>query len=188
MAHIYLFRHGQTEFNRDHIFTGHLETPLTPLGLEQAKNLAQMLKDKTINLAYTSNLARNKITLETVLQNHPECQQTIIDDRLLERSYGEFSSHPHAEIIQKFGQAQFDKWHRGWVDKVPNGESYADVEIRIQSFLDDLKSKNYPSSTAIAICGSSNSIRLIRKIMENASITDACSWTIPYDQYFHYEI
>ncbi len=188
MSNIYLFRHGQSEFNLSKTFTGWLDAKLTPLGVEQAKALGQMLKDKKINVAYTSRLSRAIDTLNEVLKFHPECQNIITDDRMIERSYGDLAGHTHAETIEKYGQEQFDKWHRGWADKVNNGESFADVEIRVKSFIDDLR-KNYAGQNlGIAISAHGNSIRLFRKIMENASIEDTVSWTIPYDQYFEYEI
>lgn len=188
MSIIYLFRHGQSEFNLTKTFTGWLDIKLTPLGVEQAKAFGLMLKDKTIDLAYTTRLSRAADTLKEVLVYHPECQKTIIDDRLIERSYGILSGHSHQETIAKYGQAQFDKWHRDWEDKATDGESFADVEVRVQSFITDLKAKYSGQNLGIAISAHGNSIRLFRKIMENASIEDTVSWTIPYDQYFQYEI
>lgn len=188
MSTIYLFRHGQSEFNLTKTFTGWLDAKLTPLGIEQAKALGEMLKDKRIDLAYTTRLSRASDTLKEVLKYHPECRQTIIDDRLIERSYGDLSGHTHEEIIAKYGQEQFDKWHRGWTDKADNGESFADVEVRVKSFIDDLKNKYSGQNLGIAISAHGNSIRLFRKIMENATVEDCVSWTIPYDQYFEYTI
>ncbi|HEX8923180.1 MAG TPA: histidine phosphatase family protein [Patescibacteria group bacterium] len=188
MATIYLFRHGQSENNLKKVFTGWLETPLTELGRQQADALGQMLKDKRIDIAYTTRLSRASDTLKAVLKYHPECRQTIVDDHMLERSYGDFSGHPHAEIIEKYGQEAFDKWHRGWADRTPNGESFADVEVRVKEFIDMLRQKYSGQDIHIAISAHGNSIRLFRKIMENAAVEDTVSWTIPYDRYFEYEI
>ena len=188
MSNIYLFRHGQSEFNLSKTFTGWLDAQLTPLGVEQAKALGEMLKDKKIDIAYTSRLSRAQNTLKEVLVFHPECQETIVDDRMIERSYGDLSGHTHIEILEKYGQEQFDKWHRGWSDKADNGESFADVEIRVAAFIADLKAKYSGQDLGIAISAHGNSIRLFRKIMESASVEDCVSWTIPYDQYFEYSI
>ncbi len=188
MSTIYLFRHGQSEFNLNKTFTGWLDAKLTPLGIEQAKALGEMLKDKTIDLAITTRLSRAADTLKEVLVFHPECRETIIDDRMIERSYGDLSGHTHEETITKYGQEQFDKWHRGWTDKAENGESFADVEIRVKEFIEYLKPNFSSQNLGIAISAHSNSIRLFRKIMENATIEDCVSWTIPYDQYFEYQI
>ena len=188
MATIYLFRHGQSEFNLSKTFTGWLDAKLTPLGIEQAQALGVLLKDKKIDLAYQSRLSRSIKTLDEVLKFHPECQQRVTDDRIIERSYGDLSGLTHAETIEKYGQDQFDKWHRGWFDKANNGESFADVEIRVGQFIVDLKQHYSSQNLGIAISAHGNSIRLFRKIMENATVEAAVSWTIPYDQYFEYQI
>jgi 2,3-bisphosphoglycerate-dependent phosphoglycerate mutase len=188
MSTIYLFRHGQSEFNLSKTFTGWLDARLTPLGIEQAKALGEMLKDKKIDLAITSRLSRAQDTLKEVLAFHPECQETLIDDRIIERSYGDLSGHTHAETLEKYGQEQFDKWHRGWDELINNGETLAMVEIRVAEFINDLKAKYAGQNLGIAISAHGNSIRLFRKIMENASITDTVSWTITYDKYFEYHI
>jgi 2,3-bisphosphoglycerate-dependent phosphoglycerate mutase len=188
MSTVYLFRHGQSEFNLSKTFTGWLDAKLTPLGVEQAKNLGLMLKDKKIDLAYTSRLSRAQDTLKEVLVFHPECTNIIVDDRVIERSYGDLAGHTHAETIEKYGQEQFDKWHRGWTEKADNGESFADVEIRVQSFIHDLKQKYSGQNTGIAISAHGNSIRLFRKIMENSTVEECVSWTIPYDQFYEYQL
>jgi len=188
MSTIYLFRHGQTDYNLNKVFTGWLQSNLTDLGRQQAEGVALLLKDKKIDLAYVSNLTRCQETLKIILQYHPECKETNIDDRILERNYGDLAGRAHQEIIDKYGQEQFDKWHRGWSDRPPAGESYADVQVRVQAFIDDLRLKYQGIDTNIAISGSSNSIRLFRKIMEKTTEAEACSWSIPYDQYFEYQI
>ena len=188
MAKIYLFRHGQSENNLKKVFTGWLDSKLTEVGVQQAKKLGELLKDKKIEVAYQTRLSRAMDTLKEVLAYHPECKEIITDDRMIERSYGDFSGHPHQEILDKYGQEAFDKWHRGWEDRTPNGEAFTDVEVRVKEFIEDLKNKYAGKDMGIAISAHGNSIRLFRKLMENASIEDTCSWTIPYDSYFEYEI
>ena len=56
--HIYLFRHGQTYFNKKGIFTGWKESKLTPLGIRQAQGIARQLKDKRIDIAFDNTLWR----------------------------------------------------------------------------------------------------------------------------------
>ena len=188
MSQIYLFRHGQSEDNLTKTFSGWHDAQLTPLGVQQAQALGEILKDKKFQIAYQSSLSRSTQTLDAVLKFHPECTIRLTDNRIIERSYGVLEGKSHTETIAKFGQEQFDKWHRGWTDKAEGGESYADVEIRVQSFITDLKNKYHASNNGIAISAHGNSIRLFRKIMENAPIEEAVSWTIPYDSYFQYEI
>jgi len=188
MSTIYLFRHGQTTFNRDHIFTGFKDAPLTDLGIKQAKYIAKLLKNKRIDIAYQTRLSRSIDTLTPVLQTHPEIQKVITDDRVIERSYGDLAGQPHQKIIDKYGQKQFDIWHRSYRIPPPNGESFADVKVRVKDFIKGLKKKYSGKDINIAISAHGNSIRLFRQIMEKASIADTCSWSIPYDQIFTYKI
>jgi 2,3-bisphosphoglycerate-dependent phosphoglycerate mutase len=188
MSTIYLFRHGQTTYNRDKIFTGWSDPPLTNLGVEQAEYLATLLKDTKINIAYQSRLIRSIHTLEIVLKPHLKKPQIITDDRVIERNYGDLNDHPHQEIIDKYSQEQFEIWHRGYHTPPPNGESFADVEVRVGDFIADLKKLYSDKSLNIAISAHGNSIRLFRKIMENSTEEEATSWVIPYDQIFKYQI
>lgn len=188
MSIIYLFRHGQTEFNRDKIFTGWLDSPLTNLGREQAKTIANLLAKKKLNLAYQTRLSRSQETLKIVLENHLECRKIFTDDRMIERSYGDLAGTTHQEVVDGLGAGQYEQWHRGFYDQPPGGESFADVENRVMEFIADLKNKFAGKNLNIAISAHGNSIRLFRKIMENASVEDTCSWTIPYDSYFEYKI
>lgn len=185
---IYLFRHGQTYFNKNKRFTGWKESRLTPLGIRQASVIAGKLKNKKIEIAFQTPQSRSKDTLHEVLRFHPECRKIITDKRIIERRYGKLEGLKHEEIIKKYGKEQFDKWHRGFDYKPPNGESFADVEKRVGKFIKDLKKLIKKEKVNVAISGSGNSIRLFRKIMEKKSKENAVKWVIPYTKYFHYAV
>ena len=186
--HIYIFRHGQTYFNRSHRFTGWMESNLTPLGVRQAKLIAKKLKNKKIDIAFQTPQLRSKKTLKEVLKYHTECKKIITDGRMIERNYGKLNGLYNEEIIRKYGKEQFNKWHRGFNDRPPNGESFADVEKRVGKFIRFLKSYIKENRVNIAISASGNSIRLFRKIMEKRSKEKAVKWIIPYTEIFHYKI
>ena len=186
--HLYVFRHGQTYFNRDDKFTGFIDSKLTKIGIEEAKIVALRLKNKKIDVAFQSSLSRAKDTLKEVLKFHPECKQIIEDNRMIERDYGKLSGLTHLECVKKYGAEQYDKWHRGFNNRPPGGESFADIEKRVKSFVDDLIKFMKKAKVNVAISSSGNSIRLFRKIMENAPIDRVVEWFIPYDKAFEYTI
>lgn len=188
MSTIYLFRHGQTDFNRDQRFTGWLDSHLTDLGRQQAETIADSLATKKIDYAYQTRLSRSKETLNIVLKTHPECKEIFTDDRLIERSYGDLAGETHQEIINGLGAGLYEHWHRGFYDRPPGGESFADVENRVMEFIADFKVRFSGQNLTFAISAHGNSIRLFRKIMENATEDQSVSWVIPYDQYFEYKI
>lgn len=190
---IYLFRHGQTTYNRDRVFTGFKDVELTSLGRKQAKVIGEKLKNKKFGAAFYTRLSRSKDTLKPVLKNHPECVMLIKDDRMIERGYGSLEGHAHESVIKKYGQEQFDKWHRGFSTKPGfpgkrKGESYADVEKRVKRFIKHLKKFMKKNKVNAAISAHGNSIRLFRKIMEKASVKETVSWFIPYDKVFEYSV
>lgn len=55
---MYLIRHGETEWNRDHILMGHSDSPLTEKGIEQANELAVHLQKIDFSAVYSSDSLR----------------------------------------------------------------------------------------------------------------------------------
>jgi len=214
---IYLFRHGQTHYNKNKIFTGWKDSKLTPLGIKQAKIIAKKLKNKKIDVAFTSELSRAKDTLKEVLKFHPECKEIITANRIIERNYGTLSGKSHYKFIKKIGHKEynllkegdaisdlskkdrkkielflgkneFDIIHRGWDTPPPKGESFAMVEKRVKLFIKNLKKFMKKEKVNVAISAHGNSIRLFRKIIEKAPKEQVVKWEIPYDKYFEYSI
>ena len=214
---IYLFRHGQTTFNRDGKFTGQSESKLTNKGKEHAKTIAKKLKSKKFQVAIHTHLSRSKDTLAPVLKFHPECVLVLEDDRIIERSYGDLQGTTHSQFTKNIGKQSYDlrvhgdaienlspeqrkkveeflgkqeykAIHRGYKVAAPKGESFADVEVRVKSFIKDLKKFMKKNKVNVAISAHGNSIRLFRKIMERAPKKEVINWFIPYDKVFEYGV
>ena len=186
--HIYLFIHGQTNFNRDGRFTGWLDSRLTFLGKKQAGMIAKKLKNKKFQIAFYTRLMRSQETLAPVLKFHPECEKLIKDDRMIERNYGLLNGKTHEEFIKKYGEEMYNKVHRGFDTRPPKGESFAMVEKRVGKFIKFLIPYMKKHKVSVAISAHGNSIRLFRKIIEKKSREQAVKWAIPYDDYFEYRI
>jgi 2,3-bisphosphoglycerate-dependent phosphoglycerate mutase len=185
---IYLFRHGQTTYNRDKIFTGFKDAKLTSKGVGQAKVIAKKMKSKKFDVAIQTRLSRSKDTLKYVLKGHKECKLVIVDDRVIERSYGNLSGKSHESVIKQYGQVQFDKWHRGYKHRPPKGESFADVEKRVRVFIKSLKKMIKKDEVNVAISAHGNSIRLFRKVWEGLSVKETEKLNVPYDKVFVYSV
>jgi len=214
---IYLFRHGQTYYNKKGIFTGWKDSKLTPLGIKQSKIIAKKLKDKKIDVAFQTDLSRSKDTLKEVLKYHPECGEIITANRMAERKYGDLEGVSHESFIKRIGKklyklefqgdamenldislrkkiknflgkGEYDIIHRGYNLAPPNGESFAMVEKRVRIFIKNLKKFMKKEKVNVAISAHGNSIRLFRKIMENKSKKETVKWFIPYDKYYEYTI
>ena len=68
MATWVFVRHGQSEANRDGWFAGQLDAPLTPLGIEQARQARELLADYAFERAVSSDLCRAHATAEIILK------------------------------------------------------------------------------------------------------------------------
>ena len=185
---IYLFRHGQTYYNKNHIFTGWKDSKLTPLGIKQAKTVARKIKNKKIDVVFQTDLLRSKDTLKEVLKFHPEVKEIITANRMIERSYGNLEGISHEKTIKKYGKKQFEIWHRSYNIPPPKGESFAMVEKRVNIFIKNLIKFIQEEKVNVAISAHGNSIRLFRKIWEKKTKEEAIKWNIPYDKVFTYKI
>lgn len=98
MATLYLVRHGQTTFNLEKRLQGRQDSPLTPLGVEQAKALALQLSKTPFVACYSSPQSRALTTAQLILANHtcPIHQEV----GLCEMSFGDFDGQLIADINQ----------------------------------------------------------------------------------------
>lgn len=184
---IYLFRHGQTHFNKRKIFTGWKDSKWTFDGARNAREIARKLKSKRIDVGFCTKLARSRETLKSVLKFHPGAL-VLVDDRMIERCYGDLQGKKHEVFIRKFGRELFDAYHRSYDVPPPNGESVRMVEGRVESFIADLLKfvKKYRVNVAISAHG--NSMRPFRRHFEKVSVKTMMGWSMPYDDFFEYSI
>lgn len=89
MQKIYLARHGQDEDNAAGILNGHRNTPLTSIGVGQANDLAQKIKENNLDIAkiYSSPLQRAYKTAE-IVADILNLKRPKILELLIERDFG----------------------------------------------------------------------------------------------------
>ena len=141
---LYFARHGQTEANIQKRFSGYKDTPLTPLGLEQAAQVGQILKRELGEASgyqfISSPLARAVATM-TIARQAMGLPATgfATDNRLKEINLGVWDqlTDEEARALSPilFEQRGNDKWHV----RVPGGENYAEVAARISDWVRELK-------------------------------------------------
>lgn len=92
---LYLVRHGETEWNVQKKVQGHVDSPLTALGVKQAESVAGKLNDIHFDAVFSSDLLRAKRTAEIIIQ---EKKLAIRTSRALrERHYGIYEGKPSAD-------------------------------------------------------------------------------------------
>jgi probable phosphoglycerate mutase len=134
---IYLVRHGQTHFNAERRMQGHLDSPLTALGRDQAAAIGRLLRDligKPVGWRLVSSpLGRAQATAAIIGQTLGLPIET--DRRVIEVSFGQWDGRLRDELAAEhpdtFGQG-------GWQFAAPGGESVEAVEARVGDWLADL--------------------------------------------------
>lgn len=68
MTHFYIIRHGETVFNRKGRIQGWCDSPLTDLGVSQAKQLGKELKNVPFDVCFCSTSERAIDTANSILE------------------------------------------------------------------------------------------------------------------------
>ncbi len=121
MKRILLIRHGQTDWNSEGRWQGHIDVPLNGGGLEQAQALALHLKHQPITAIYSSDLLRARQTAAPLAQALG--LPVHADARLRELNLGKFQGLTNAEISSQYPQqaVQMREDYLGF--PFPGGES-----------------------------------------------------------------
>ncbi len=135
-----LIRHGETLWNIEHRIQGQFDSPLTELGLTQAKALAKRLQNRPFAALYSSDLGRAYQTA------HPISQATQlpiwVDQRLRERHFGHFQGLTRLEAEQQFPKEYHYFKTLNPDHPLPNGESLKQFRQRCMNCFNDLVHKH----------------------------------------------
>jgi 2,3-bisphosphoglycerate-dependent phosphoglycerate mutase len=135
---IVFIRHGQSKYNLENRFTGWNDIDLTDDGYNEAREAGAILKKHgfSFDVAHTSVLKRAIRTLWIILHEMDLVWIPIQKSwRLNERHYGALQGMDKAEIIEKFGENQVNKWRRSADVRPP--------EITSQNHLSELSDPKY---------------------------------------------
>ena len=141
-------RHGFSQSNKDKLFTGQADIPLTELGRHQAECAAQYLKNTNIDKIYASTLSRAVETAQAVAKTHG--LSVIKDSGLCEINAGDWTEMPFDKISQDY-QAEYNLWKNDMYScKCPNGESVAEFSKRVYNTVVKIAEENDEKTVCIA--------------------------------------
>ncbi len=86
ISRIILLRHGETVWNREGRIQGHLNSPLSAIGIAQAEALAHRLAGESFAALYSSDLGRARETAERIAARTDH--RVVLDPALRERNLG----------------------------------------------------------------------------------------------------
>ncbi len=139
---IYVMRHGQTTYNLLGLCNDDLrdDVRLTELGIRQAEEAAEALKDTELEQIFVSELWRTRQTADIVNRHHGV---TITAHAGLNDIRSGFNNRPVAEYFAATGR---DRLHL----RVNGGESLLDYKARVLPFLDWLRGQPWQHVLVVA--------------------------------------
>jgi broad specificity phosphatase PhoE len=125
---IYLVRHGQTIWNRDHLFQGQSDVDLTALGKEQSLQVGIAISQINPCKLYSSPLARTKYIAEIASQR-TEAKIELLNE-MKELDLGDLEGKTGVELRNNWPHI-IDDWRETPSTIImPNGESFSDLHDR----------------------------------------------------------
>lgn len=189
MARLVLLRHGESQWNLENRFTGWVDVPLTPRGIQEAKNAGDKLRGFTFDRAFTSVLARANETLRLALEAIGQSGLPVVKDKALnERMYGELQGLNKAETAKKYGEAQVKIWRRSYDIPPPGGESLKDTAERVLPYYEQTIKPYLLKGETILIAAHGNSLRALTMELEQLSREQVLELNIPTGAPVLYEL
>jgi broad specificity phosphatase PhoE len=157
---IYIFRHGETDWNRERRFQGHTDIPLNENGLNQALGLRFLIERLQPEVILSSDLIRAKATADVANGNLNV--PIHITKQLRECHLGEVEGMFAEKMAEVFSSETRDKWlsiQPADDDfKFPQGETKKEHLYRMIQYIENFIDEN-PQYQRIAISTHGGSLR-----------------------------
>ncbi len=189
MGTLILVRHGESEWNKLGLWTGHTDVGLTDLGIEQARTAAEQLRDLEVHICHTSSLGRVKRTWE-LIRDHLGWHHVDhrVHDATIERDYGELTGKNKWQIQAEVGEELFQKIRRSWDYPVPGGETLKDVHTRMLPYFETCIRPDVAAGKNVMLCSHGNTLRALVKHLEEISDADVAALEIGFGEVRTYVI
>ncbi len=206
MSKLILLRHGQSEWNKQNLFTGWIDIPLSQKGIEEAISAGKSLSEYNIDVVYVSSLIRSHMTAfiamaQSKLPKIPYIYHSSEDPKaswyelgaqgnsflipvykaweLNERMYGALQAKSKTETMKEYGEAQVKLWRRSYDVQPPEGESLEETSKRSIPFFKEKIEKDLKNGKDVFVCAHGNSLRSIVMEIERLSNEEVLELEIP---------
>lgn len=217
MAKLIMMRHGESCWNKRNLFTGWVDVPLTPKGIEEALEGGRLIRDIPIDIIITTTLVRAQMTAFLAMSVHSsgkvpvvmhtgegklekwgkihsketetQCIPVIYCWELNERMYGDLQGLNKAETGKQFGADQVKLWRRSYDVAPPHGESLEMTAARSIPYFTDTVVPYLAKGKNVFISAHGNSLRSICMHLDHLSHEEVLHLEIPTGApiVYHYE-
>jgi len=166
-----LVRHGQSEWNLKNLFTGWRDPDLTEKGHAEAKAAGHVLNQREIkfDVAFTSVLQRAQKTCQHILDGVNQSElQTIENEALNERNYGDLAGLNKDDAREKWGEDQVHIWRRSYDTPPPgdDGESLKDTGARVWPYYMNEILPRAMAGETVLVAAHGNSLRSLVMVLD----------------------
>ena len=166
-----LVRHGQSEWNKKNLFTGWKDPDLTEQGHAEAKEAGKVLAEKNLkfDIAFTSVLQRAEKTCQHILDGIGQSDlETIHNQALNERNYGDLAGLNKDDAREKWGHEQVHIWRRSYDTPPPGeeGESLKDTGARVWPYYMQEILPRVLRGETVLVAAHGNSLRSVVMILD----------------------
>ena len=192
MPHLFLVRHGQSEWNLEKRFTGWVDIDLTGKGKLEACKSGEYIKEQNLKIDYFfSSLQLRAINTLKLIQDTLRAKNKPIKAwQLNERHYGSLTGRNKEEMKNKLGEKKILEFRRSWdirpeplsknspyhplnidayknvpSDKIPDTESLKDTYKRVISYYKNEIENRLSNNKNILISAHGNSLRALCKFL-----------------------
>ncbi len=164
-----LVRHGESEWNKLNLFTGWKDVDLTEQGVAEAHRAGRMMHEEGLkfDIAFTSVLKRANRTLDIILGELGQTGlETIRDQALNERDYGDLTGLDKDDARERWGEDQVLLWRRSFDIPPPGGESLKNTAARVLPYYEAHIKPELKAGKSIIVAAHGNSLRALLMQLE----------------------
>lgn len=151
MSKLFLVRHGQDADNAAGVLNGRRDTELTELGQEQARQVAEKLRDNDVQIIYTSPLKRAYETA-SIIAKKLGIDEVIADEHLIERDFGILTGKPVADI-PKYTDRILPTDRVNYFLEVKGAEDFPTLLKRGKKILDEIRQRHLDKNVLMVTHG-----------------------------------
>ena len=154
---LYLVRHPEVENHDKNVFNGSIDVDLSEKGYQQAEELFNYFKDRDIRFVFSSPMKRCMV----LASRFEGLCKVVVDERLKERRFGIFESLSWSEIEKVYQKEAEEFLNEPFFYRPNGGESFYDVERRVNGFIDDVI-KRLKGNALVVAHGGVNRVIIMR--------------------------
>jgi probable phosphoglycerate mutase len=158
---LFLFRHGETDWNREGRLQGHTDTLLNATGLAQAQVLSETLRPHRLDAVVSSDLLRASATAQIVAEALG--LPLFTDAGLRETNVGAAEGLLWSDAKTRFGEGLTERWYSDGDVAFPGGETGIATRLRGLAGL-----RRFTATHSYRRIGVSTHGAMVRQLMRHA--------------------